>query len=853
MSKHSLIYIGNYLSWDFREDWRVYVDLAKRFGCRWEAEKKLWRVPTFATSVELTRAVLALVPAQSIEVRDFETGRQVLASAYIAHDYLRKRAGTAAVKKLPFQLLIEGTEAYLSLPLDEYGRPLPEHALYYGLATVGCAAVWTAGKGFHLRSHAREAVEFIVHEKSCPIVGVPKLKETPFVCELYDNIMEHQNYGISFLYHRDRAILADDMGCVDGESIVTVLRAGCSRQMKLKDLVAKFNGAASNGKVWRKDVVTNVRCYYNGELRSMPLKAAYDRGVKPCVKITLDDGKELKCTPDHEIMTTRGWVAAHDLTMLDEVMTNGQKIGTDGYVYINGIYKHPYCPKRPNQYMVEHRLVYEAWLNGMTMQEWIDHVQAGGTGLFLGKSIQIHHKNGVRTDNRLDNLEALTAKQHQIEHNCKANIAKFVPKKSRVKSVEPCEDRRVYDLTIPGADSFVANKVIVHNCGKTMQSIIAAEQVKMDSNAKGLLIICPVTLVSNWRNELKQWGCEYKDIMIVPYSQLNKLDAVKKKYPSGAQLVVIADECHMLKNSSAQRTKTMMQFVAEMPNLERLWLLSGTPVTKDFSNLWPLAFMIKHPLAEKYRPSEMDNVGAVKVQEIRGAISTHMLCRKKTDILTLPPKIQSVKQVDTGEDFDKLFDWEFMASECDDEEFFKHLMRLKRITAQVKVEHTIETAKQILAEGRKVVVFSDHTSVLDSLAAAFPKAVRLCGQTPQKLRGAAVDRFQTDQDCRVFLGHIKAAGVGITLTAASDVVFNDFDWLPANMQQAEDRCYRIGQRGTVNIYYMADCNLVLDDILCQKLADRSAMIATFEMSKQTVMTAMKDWLKHKVAKMRMRA
>lgn len=591
--KKQLIYISTTFSWDWREDWKEYVALAKRFSCQWNGGQKLWRIPSIAVAQALTSAVLELVPAGSVAVRDFNSGKPVGPAEYVTPGYL-KRLSRAVKPADPFRCLVEGTEAYLSMPLWG-GMPDPEHALYYGLAKVGCAGEWVDGKGFHLKRHVREALQFLVKDGGCPLVGSPRLFEHPFVCELYEQIMEHQPEGVSYLYHRQRAILADDMGL-----------------------------------------------------------------------------------------------------------------------------------------------------------------------------------------------------------------------------------------------------------GKTMQAILAAEQVKMDSKGKGLVIVCPVTLVSNWQRELRMWGCEYEDVRIVPYSRLKLLGEIKRKYPVGRGLVVICDEAHYLKNGSAQRTKAFMTFVAEMPHLERLWFLTGTPVTKDFSNLWPLAHMMRHPLAERYGPSQLDNLGAVKVQQVRGAISTHMLCRKKSDILTLPPKIQSVKNIDTGSNFEELFDWDFFVSGSDDEEAYKHLMRLKRLTAEAKIKHTIEMVNQILTEGRKVVVFSDHTDVLKEMKHYYKtRAVVLDGSTPIKERGAAVELFQSDEQITVFLGHIKAAGVGITLTAASDVIFNDFDWLPANMQQAEDRCYRIGQKGTVNVYYMADCNLALDDILCTKLADRSAMIATFEMSKQTVMSAVKAWIKAK--------
>ena len=82
------------------------------------------------------------------------------------------------------------------------------------------------------------------------------------------------------------------------------------------------------------------------------------------------------------------------------------------------------------------------------------------------------------------------------------------------------------------------------------------------------------------------------------------------------------------------------------------------------------------------------------------------------------------------------------------------------------------------------------------------QAMTITGETPVGQRQGLVDRFQTDDSVRVYVGQIHAGGTGVNLTAARQVVFNDLDWVPANHWQAEDRAYRIGQTGTVNVTYM---------------------------------------------------
>ncbi|NIV33897.1 MAG: hypothetical protein GWN58_31945, partial [Anaerolineae bacterium] len=87
--------------------------------------------------------------------------------------------------------------------------------------------------------------------------------------------------------------------------------------------------------------------------------------------------------------------------------------------------------------------------------------------------------------------------------------------------------------------------------------------------------------------------------------------------------------------------------------------------------------------------------------------------------------------------------------------------------------------------------------VIEEVAAAFPGAVMLYGGMTDQQKDNSVRRFQDDPSCPLFVGSIQAAGVGLTLTAASNVVFAELDWVPANLMQAEDRCHRMGQTDSV--------------------------------------------------------
>ena len=127
-------------------------------------------------------------------------------------------------------------------------------------------------------------------------------------------------------------------------------------------------------------------------------------------------------------------------------------------------------------------------------------------------------------------------------------------------------------------------------------------------------------------------------------------------------------------------------------------------------------------------------------------------------------------------------------------------------------------------QGEKVIVFSCFDEPLQKLAKDFgDAAVLLTGRTPTSKRQALVDRFQEDETVRVFLANIVAGGIGLNLTAASQVVFNDLDWVPANHWQAEDRAYRIGQTRTVNVTYVIGTGTI-DDFVQTVLETKSALV-----------------------------
>jgi SWI/SNF-related matrix-associated actin-dependent regulator 1 of chromatin subfamily A len=130
------------------------------------------------------------------------------------------------------------------------------------------------------------------------------------------------------------------------------------------------------------------------------------------------------------------------------------------------------------------------------------------------------------------------------------------------------------------------------------------------------------------------------------------------------------------------------------------------------------------------------------------------------------------------------------------------LVLLRQFIAAQAIPYTIEMAESAIEMGRKVIIFTNFNEEQEILARHFGKiAVRHNGSMTTNAKQKSVDDFQKSSKIKVFIGNEKSAGVAITLTEATVVIFNSFDWVTGNNEQAEDRAYRIGQKNDVNIYY----------------------------------------------------
>ena len=388
--------------------------------------------------------------------------------------------------------------------------------------------------------------------------------------------------------------------------------------------------------------------------------------------------------------------------------------------------------------------------------------------------------------------------------------------------------------------------------GKTTSTIIAA----LETGAKKILIISPASLKINWMREIQNYTdrsvyiCEGKnystehDFVIINYDIIKNFYDIKDKenspiYQTNFDLIII-DEAHYLQNSQAQRTKLVNHFAKQV---DRLWLLTGTPMTSRPINYYNLLNLIESPVAQNWMayairycegyqfkagPRKVWNVkGASNLEELRDRTSRQVLRRLKEDVLDLPDKIITpvylrLKSRLYEELMGEYYDWYRTKTEESSSLTlqFSKLTKVRQIIAEEKISSTIELCENIIEQGKKAIIFTNFTNSLQKLVEHFGKqCVFLDGSCSQPQRQYAVDQFQNNDKINVFVGNIKAAGVGITLTAAEAVIMNDLSFLPSDHSQSEDRAYRYGQKSNVSVYYPIFENTiegVIYDILSKK-------------------------------------
>ena len=423
--------------------------------------------------------------------------------------------------------------------------------------------------------------------------------------------------------------------------------------------------------------------------------------------------------------------------------------------------------------------------------------------------------------------------------------------------------------------------------GKTIQAIATVHNAPKDDIAYPCLVICPSTLKENWKREFKKftgkdrsliledsnkrtfpqfYNAGLTDVFITNFESLKKYFVHSMTNTEGQKLTlkhiefkpeitmfksIIIDESHRVKNGSAQASKFCMGI---SQGKSYVILLSGTPVINKPKDLVSqLHIMGRLPDFGGYQGFVSRYCGgangASNLRELNYRLNkTCFFQREKHDVLKdLPAKVRQTviceisnrkEYIDAEADLVRYLREYKQASDEKIQKSMKgevmvRINVLRQISARGKVGEVIEFVNDMLDQEEKVILFVNLHEVGNELRKHFPKAVAVTGLDSRESRQAAVDRFQSDPTCTLIICSIKAAGVGLTLTASSNVAFVEFPWTFADCEQCEDRAHRIGQLDSVTAYYFLGRNTI-DEKIYQIIQTKKDMAATITGSSEQV-------------------
>ena len=390
--------------------------------------------------------------------------------------------------------------------------------------------------------------------------------------------------------------------------------------------------------------------------------------------------------------------------------------------------------------------------------------------------------------------------------------------------------------------------------GKTLQSIGTIYGAAMQGEiVYPCLVICPASIKTNWQREWQMWAGKKAmilddkikdtwhryhevanvDVFIVNYESLKKYFVEfmppKGKLKSSADIImnpkaflfnsVIIDEIHRCKDTSTQQTKLALR-IARGKNY-RIGLTGTMVVNKPADAMPQLAIIGMNIDIKKFKARYCEGGnGASNLNELRHILYTNCYFRreKKEVAKDLPDKQRQTILCDittrneyniAKNDFVKWME----DSGCNDEEIARKLRGeimvrmgvLKQISAKGKINEVKEFVDEVVESGEKIIIFHNLHEIGDSLRKIYPNAVSVNGRLSAEEKQKSIDGFQQNPSIQIIICNIKAAGVGITLTASSRVAFVEYPWTYADCVQCEDRAHRIGQKNNVMCtYFLGD-------------------------------------------------
>jgi len=451
---------------------------------------------------------------------------------------------------------------------------------------------------------------------------------------------------------------------------------------------------------------------------------------------------------------------------------------------------------------------------------------------------------------------------------------KYLPTRAMVK-VEYVGKEECQCIAIDSKDHLY----ITDRCILTHNTLQALTFLKLRPQCLPALVVCPASVKWVWRNEIKEHTIfrpsiingtnvrkgNPRDITIINYDLLHSWKKLLKKL--GFKTLIL-DECHYIKSKKAQRTLAAVSIGKKTPYI---LALSGTPLTnrpnelfKVINLLHPKEFPSYSNYAWRYCGRRLDRFsgkwddkGATHLDELHKKLKGLCMIRrtKKQVLKELPDKRRIVMPLELSpKDLEEYQNIQYNLIAHMRHTKVSRLSGYRRVAitmlrvhkqkaAEFKMKALLNWIDDFLEEtDEKLVVFAWHVNIIQQIYDHYKKriyngtnntkvaksmarrlkgeptnfCVKLHGSVATKERNQVIGRFQNSDDCRIFVGQLLAAGTGISLTSASNILMAELDFTPANHIQAEDRCHRIGQKNSVTIYY-AIAKDTIEERLCRIL------------------------------------
>ena len=409
--------------------------------------------------------------------------------------------------------------------------------------------------------------------------------------------------------------------------------------------------------------------------------------------------------------------------------------------------------------------------------------------------------------------------------------------------------------------------------GKTLQIIAVLRSELKSKNKTTSIVVCPSTLVLNWKAEVEKW-CDSIKVLIVKgdaedrkekindYQNydlvITSYDLLKRdieNYEDKNFKYIIADEAQYIKNSTTQNATSLKSLKGEIK-----FALTGTPIENSIAELWSIFDFIMpgylynyNKFKKKFEEPILKFEDKEALERLKRLISPFVLRRVKKDVLTeLPEKNITVMKNEMEKEQEKLYlsylaqTKKEVAEELNGNGFekskFKILMLLTRLRQicchpslfienyngnSGKLNQCLNLVIDAIESGHKILLFSSYTSMFEIIEKELKKLnieyFKLVGDTPVNKRIEMVDEFNNNTSVKIFLISLKAGGTGLNLTSADVVIHYDPWWNISSENQATDRAYRIGQKNSVQVYKLITSNSIEEKI--NKMQERKEKLS----------------------------